>query len=54
MSSTNIILKYLLLRIIDKKLDKKKFYLIIMTNLKFETLIIFNINIISKFDSMIY
>ena len=33
----DIILKYLLLKIINKKLNKKKVYLIIKINLKFKT-----------------
>ena len=33
---------------------KKKLYLIVLTNLKFETLAIFNIKFMAKLDSMSY
>ena len=38
--SINIILRYLLLEIISKNLIKIKFYIIILMNLKYKTLII--------------
>ena len=50
----NIILKYLLWKTTDKKLNKKRLYLIILINLKFEILIILDIKIIIKLDYVIY
>ena len=51
-SIINIILDLLSLEIIDKKLGKKKFYLIGLTNFDSKTLIILGIKIMVKLDSI--
>ena len=52
--STNILLRHLLLEAIGKKFGKKKFYLMILTDFRFETLPMLNIMIRAKLDGMIY
>ena len=47
-SNINVILKYLLLKTTSKKLNKKKFYLIVLTDLQFKTLAMLSIKIIAK------
>ena len=42
-SNINIILRPVLLETINKKLNKKKFHLITLTNFRFKTLLIKNI-----------
>ena len=53
-NNTNIGLKYLLLKVINKKLDKKKFYQIILIIFRFKIFVIFDIKIIAKYSDMTY
>ena len=52
--STNVILGYILLVAIGKKLKEKEVYLIIRINLRFEILAILNIRIITKLNDIIH
>ena len=51
--STNVSLKYLLLRIMVKNLVRKKFYSIALTNFRSETLIMLGIKVMTKLGSVI-
>ena len=51
-SSTNVVLKYLLLEAINKKLDKEKVQFDYLTNLISGVLIMHSIKVMAKFNSM--
>ena len=51
-NSIIIALRHLLLEITNKRLIKKKFYLITLTDLEFKTLTIFDIKATTKLDSI--